>query len=192
MHKNRKMAWDTRTLVFLGLLAAMHVVLTRVFVIEIGSDYRISLGSVCTIMAGLWFGPVGGGVCGLVSDILGCILKGYAINPLITVAGVIWGVIPALMRFALVGKKTKKMAVLCVAVAITSVFSTLVFTTAGIAFINGGEFWVSAMALLPGRLAQWAIMTPIYCVLTCMLYFSPITNMVMNAAVRRVKDTAHA
>ncbi len=191
MQKNRKMAWDTRILVFLGLLVAMHIVLTRLFVIELGS-YRIAIGSVCTIMAGLWFGPVAGGVCGFVSDILGCILKGYAINPLITVAGVLWGVIPALMRFTVTGRKTKKTVMLCVAVAITSVFSTLGFTTAGVAFINGGEFWVSVMAILPGRLIQWAIMTPIYCVLTCMLYFSPITNMVLNATVRRIKNTAHA
>ena len=191
MQKNKKTAWDTRVLVFLGLLVAMHVVLTRLFVIELGS-YRISLGSVSTIMAGLWFGPVAGGVSGFVSDILGCILKGYAINPLITVAGILWGVIPAMMRRFIVGTKTKKTAALCVGVAITSVFSTLVFTTAGLAWINGGEFWVSVMAILPGRLVQWALMTPIYCVLTCMLYFSPITSMVLNATVRRVKDTAHA
>ena len=191
MRKNKKMAWDTRTLVFLGLLVAMHVVLTRLFVIELGS-YRISIGSVCTIIAGLWFGPLAGGVCGFVADILGCILKGYAINPLITVAGVLWGVIPALMRGLVNGSKAKKTAMLCVAVVIASILSTLGFTTAGVAWINGGEFWVSVMAILPGRVIQWALLTPIYCVLTSMLYFSPITSMVLNATVHRVKNTAHA
>lgn len=191
MQKNRKKTWDTHTLVFLGLLVAMHVVLTRLFVIELGS-YRISIGSICTIMAGLWFGPIAGGVSGLVSDILGCILKGYAINPLITVAGMLWGVIPALMSGLITGTKVRKTVVLCISVVLTAMCSTLGFTTAGVAWINGGEFWVSAAAIFPGRLVQWVIMTPIYCVLTCMLYFSPITSMVWNATVRKVKDTAHA
>ena len=47
----------------MALLIAMHLVLTRVLVIDLGA-YRISVGSVCTILAGLWLGPVAGGVCG--------------------------------------------------------------------------------------------------------------------------------
>ena len=85
---NAKMTWDTRTLVFLALLIAMHIVLVRLVVIDLGS-YRITIGSVCTIIAGLWFGPLAGGVSGLISDILGCILKGYAVNPFITVAAIL-------------------------------------------------------------------------------------------------------
>ena len=30
-------------------------------------------------------------------------------------------------------------------------------------------------AIMPGRLVQFVIMIPIYCVLTCLLYFSPLT-----------------
>ena len=88
MQKNKKTIWDTRTLVFVGLLAALHIVLTRLIVIELGS-YRITIGSVCTILAGLWLGPVAGGVSGLISDLLGCLIKGYAVNPFITVAAVL-------------------------------------------------------------------------------------------------------
>lgn len=187
MRKNRKMTWDTRTLVFLGLLIAMHIVLVRLVVIDLGS-YRITIGSVCTILAGLWFGPVAGGVSGLISDLLGCILKGYAVNPLITVAAILWGVIPALMRPLLTGSKAKKTAVLSVSVVITSILSTLVFTTAGLVFIIGYNFYV----IMPGRIIQWAIMTPIYCVLTCVLYFSPLTNLVLNVTVRRSDRAANA
>lgn len=185
MQKNNKMTWDTRTIVFLGLLVAMHIVLTRLVVIELGS-YRISVGSVCTVLAGLWLGPVAGGICGLLSDILGCLLKGYAINPLITVAAILWGVIPGLVRPMLTGGKVKKTAVICISVAATSVLSTLVFTTAGLVWILGYNFY----AIMPGRIAQWAIMTPIYCVLTCMMYFSPLTNMIGSAVIRRENRVA--
>lgn len=181
------MTWDTRTLVFLGLLVAMHIVLVRLVVIDLGS-YRITIGSVCTILAGLWFGPVAGGVSGLISDVLGCILKGYAINPLITVAAILWGVIPALMRPLMTGSKVKKTGMLWLSVVVTSILATLVFTTAGLVLLLGYNFY----AIMPGRIVQWAIMTPIYCVLTSVLYYSPLTNMVLNATTRKEGRAANA
>lgn len=185
MQKNSKTTWDTRTIVFLGLLVAMHIVLTRLIVIELGS-YRISVGSICTILAGLWLGPAAGGICGLLSDLLGCLLKGYAINPLITVAAVVWGIVPGLIRHMLSGGKGKKTILICVSVVVSSVFSTLIFTTAGLVWIIGYNFY----AIMPGRIAQWAIMTPIYCVLTCMMYFSPLTGLISNGIVRRENRVA--
>ena len=86
----KKQYWNVKTLVFMALLIAMHLVLTRVLVIDLGA-YRISVGSVCTILAGLWLGPVAGGVCGLCADIIGCFMKGYAVNPFITVAAILVG-----------------------------------------------------------------------------------------------------
>ena len=50
----KKQYWNVKTLVFMALLIAMHLVLTRVLVIDLGA-YRISVGSVCTILAGLWW-----------------------------------------------------------------------------------------------------------------------------------------
>lgn len=187
MQKNSKRTWDTRTIVFLGLLVALHIVLVRLVVIDLGA-YRITVGSVCTILAGLWFGPVAGGVSGLISDLIGCVLKGYAVNPLITIAAILWGVIPALMRPLMSGGKIKRITFACIAVTITSVLSTLVFTTAGLVLFMKFNFY----AIMPGRLIQWALMTPIYCVLTCVLYFSPLTNMVLNATVRGSGSAANA
>ncbi|MCD7885646.1 MAG: folate family ECF transporter S component [Lachnospiraceae bacterium] len=181
MHKSRKNSWDTRTLVFMGLLVAMHIVLTRLLVIELGS-YRITVGVVCTILSGLWFGPVAGGLCGMVADLLGCLLKGYAVNPFITVAAMCWGIVPALFRPLMNGTKRKKVVFICIGVFLASVCSTLGLTTTGLAVYNGGEFAVSFMALLPGRLIQWAIMMPIYCVLSSLLYISPMTVFVLNAS----------
>lgn len=185
MQKNSKRTWDTRTLVFMGLLVALHIVLTRLIVIELGS-YRISVGSVCTILAGLWLGPVAGGICGLVSDLLGCILKGYAVNPLITLAAITWGVAAGGTRQFLSGGRVKKTVILCTGITLASVLSTLIFTTAGLVWLLGYNFY----AIMPGRIVQWAIMTPIYCALTCMIYFSPLTLLVTGVAVRREKRMA--
>ena len=158
----------------MALLIAMHLVLTRVLVIDLGA-YRISVGSVTTILAGLWLGPVAGGVCGFCADIIGCFMKGYAVNPFITVAAILWGVLPDLAKpFFANRKKTGKTVGICVSIVVTAVLSSLVLTTAGLVIMLGYNFY----AIMPGRLVQFAIMIPVYCVLTCLLYFSPLTAMV--------------
>ena len=178
----KKQTWNVKTLVFMALLVAMHLVLTRVLVIDLGA-YRISVGSVCTILAGLWLGPVAGGVCGFASDIIGCFMKGYAVNPFITVAAILWGVLPALVRPLIANKKkTGKTVGICVSIVVTAILSSLVLTTAGLVIMLGYNFY----AIMPGRLIQCAIMIPIYCVLTCLLYFSPLTAMVAGDVAQAV------
>ncbi len=178
----KKQTWNVKTLVFMALLVAMHLVLTRVLVFDLGA-YRISVGSVCTILAGLWLGPVAGGVCGFASDIIGCFMKGYAVNPFITVAAILWGVLPALVRPLIANKKkTGKTVGICVSIVVTAILSSLVLTTAGLVIMLGYNFY----AIMPGRLIQFAIMIPIYCVLTCLLYFSPLTAMVAGDVAQAV------
>lgn len=178
MQKNGdKTYWNVKTLVFMALLVAMHLVLTRVLVVELGA-YRISVGSVCTILAGIWLGPAAGGVCGLAADILGCFLRGYAINPFITVAAILWGVIPALAKPLYIHRtKLWKMVGISVSIVITAILSSLFFTTAGLVLFQGYNFY----AILPGRLIQFAFLAPAYCLLTCMMYFSPLTTLVVGA-----------
>ena len=181
----KKQYWNVKTLVFMALLIAMHLVLTRVLVIDLGA-YRISVGSVTTILAGLWLGPVAGGVCGLCADVIGCFMKGYAVNPFITVAAMLYGILPALLKPLFVNrKKVGKTVGICVSIVVTSAISSLVLTTAGLVIMLGYNFY----AIMPGRLVQFAILIPVYCVLTCLLYFSPLTAMVVeNAAPAVLKN----
>lgn len=180
MHKNnRKTAWSTQTLVFMSVLTAMTLVLSRMLAIDLGFA-RFTLGSICTIMAGLWFGAAAGGTCGLAADLLGCLMQGYAVNPLITLGAMCWGVIPALMKPFMTGKKGRKTIILCASVLLASLAGTMGFTYAGLVLVLGYDF----RAILPARLAQFAAMTPVYCVLTCCLYFSPLTSMIHNMQIK--------
>ena len=52
MRKN-KQTWSVKTLVFLALLVAIQLVLSRVLVIDLGV-YRITLGTVATVLAGVF------------------------------------------------------------------------------------------------------------------------------------------
>lgn len=187
MQKNNHSVWNVKNLVFMALLVAMQLVLTRVLVIDLG-PYRITVGSVCTVLAGLWMGPVAGGVCGMCADIVGCFIKGFAVNPFITLAAILWGVIPALAK-KLYAKRTRtgKTIGISLSIIITGAISSLVLTTAGLVILLGYNFY----AIMPGRIVQYAIMMPVYCVLTCLLYFSPLTAMVAgNTAPQALKKAA--
>ena len=153
MQKN-KQTWSVKTLVFLALLVAIQLVLTRVLVIDLGV-YRITFGTIATILAGLWMGPVAGGVEGAVADIVGCFMKGYGVNPLITLSAITWGVVAGLAGNLMAQKSRKvKTAIMCAAIVISGVVGTLGFTTAGLVMI-GASFY----GIMPGRIVQFAIMT---------------------------------
>lgn len=174
MRKN-KQTWSVKTLVFLALLVAIQLVLSRVLVIDLGV-YRITLGTIATVLAGLWMGPVAGG----------CrrrrgrhhrmfherLWRESSDHFILQSRGVVAGAAGKLMA-----EKSRKVktVIMCAGIVISGVVGTLGFTTAGLVMI-GSNFY----AIMPGRLVQFAIMTPIYCVLTSLLYFSPLTSMVVG------------
>ena len=94
---------SVRTLTMLALLVAMSIVFSRVLSISTGF-VRFNLGSLPVLLAALLFGPWAGFAVGVVADMIGGVLAGYAINPLITlgagaiglVAGYAWQKLPNL------------------------------------------------------------------------------------------------
>ncbi len=88
---------NLRAIIMTAILAAMSIVLGKFLQIPIGDSFRISLENLPLILASFMFGPILGGACGLVADLLGCVLRGYAIIPLITVASCVMGIIPGLL-----------------------------------------------------------------------------------------------
>ena len=76
---------STKKLVVCALFAAMSIVLGKFLSIKIGDNIRISFENLSLIMSGIFFGPLVGLVTAAVADIVGCILYGYAINPIISV-----------------------------------------------------------------------------------------------------------
>lgn len=98
---------SVRNLTMLALLTAMSIVFSRVLSISTGF-VRFNLGSLPVLLAALLFGPGAGFAVGAVADLIGGVLSGYAINPLITlgagaigfVAGLAWKKLPE-MRLGL-------------------------------------------------------------------------------------------
>ena len=82
-------------------------------------------------MSGFLFGPLMGALVGLLSDLLGCILVGYAINPLVMLGavsiGFISGTASYIMKSSPLGLK------LGISVALSHVIGSVVIKTVGLA-----------------------------------------------------------
>ena len=157
MPKARTGRFTPVVLTYAGVLIALNIVLSKFISIPIGPTLRLSVSQVPLILAGLWLGPVVGGLCGLAGDLLGCLLSGYAPNPFITATAVIMGVVPALFasfirggvqggsysdRFARLGRI---MLVLAFCMLIGSQGST----TIGLSLLYGSPFRALWLSRLP-------------------------------------------
>ena len=124
MKKTRRM--KTQTLVLCALLMAMHVVLSY-FSIDLPL-MKINLSPLPIIIGGMMFGPVIGGMVGLLGSLLYQMLK-FGIDP----TTILW-IIPVGLRGLLVGlyAKTKKFRVnkveAVLLIVVTSIIATVLNT----------------------------------------------------------------
>lgn len=86
LKNNFRMFGNLRVLVCAALLAALSIIFGKF--LQIPNPFqefiRISFENTPIIMAGIFFGPVVGFVTGAIADVVGCVLYGYTINPIIT------------------------------------------------------------------------------------------------------------
>lgn len=99
--KSLRLFGNTRVLVISALFIAMSIVLGKVLAFNIGTSIRISFENLPLLMAGIFFGPFIGAAVGMGADIIGCLLVGYAINPVITLGAASIGFVAGLMSILL-------------------------------------------------------------------------------------------
>lgn len=169
-----------QTVVFAGVLVAMNLVLARVLAINIGSTLRITVSATPIYLASLWLGPLVGGICGGVSDLLGCLIQGYAPNPFILVTSVLAGVIPGVMKKYVFHDKvnTWKIAVMIV---LHGLVGSLGFTTAGLHIYYGTPWSV----LYATRTIQTAALTVANTILVSILYHSVLTRYISQSVFEK-------
>ena len=70
-------------MIMMALFIALSIVLGKQLSFTAG-PFRISFENLTVLMAGIFFGPLAGLTVGACADLFGCLLVGYAINPIIT------------------------------------------------------------------------------------------------------------
>ena len=132
-----------------AMMAALSIVLERFLPITPPSnmmDIRISFSNIPLILASILVSPVIGATAGVVSDIVGCFISGYAPFPLLTLAPLVMGFLPG----AILNKKDSySFFKVLFAVVITHVIASVFITTFGLSVMRGTPFVPMLITRLP-------------------------------------------
>ena len=136
MSKNRMMT--TKTLAYSALLAALQVAMARLFGLMPTEFTRFSIEAVPTVIAGILFGPVAGGLVGFTADLVGCLFSGYGYNPLFCIPPILYGVCGGLFR-PLLAKKMNLWSVLLTLLP-PVVLGSVFWQSFALGFVSGKGF----------------------------------------------------
>ena len=122
--------FSVRMIVLIGLLAAMSIVFGKLLAINIGSAIRISFENLPILMAGIFLGAPAGFLTGVLADVIGCLIVGYSINPIITLGAGCIGLLAGLVYRLL---KEKPLPVRVYSAVMTAhVIASMIIKSAGL------------------------------------------------------------
>lgn len=90
MLKNKN---NLKIIITLALFSAISIILGKFLAIPVGLYMRFSFESLPILLAGMMFGPFSGLTTAIIADLLGCILRGYEINLILTFGSAIIGLL---------------------------------------------------------------------------------------------------
>ena len=93
----RNQVFSTHNLVMMAALAAMQIILSRFLGIQVSDTLRLSFESIPVVLAGLWLGPLAGGIVGFVADTIGTMLSGLTWFPPLALNPIMEGVVAGLL-----------------------------------------------------------------------------------------------
>ncbi|MDH8677225.1 folate family ECF transporter S component [Fusibacter bizertensis] len=153
----KKRTISTSAIVKAALLATISIVLTRFLslMLVLGGlpALRVGVGSIPLIMSGMMFGPVVGGITGVVADIVG-----YMINPMggtyfpgFTVSAALYGVIAGILfkTFKIQNMKINFNLVNAVVMALFGVGLFVLMLSSDTLIFEGGKFIMNDTSALP-------------------------------------------
>ena len=159
-------------LAVMGLLTALTIIASRYLKIEIGTMIRLNFSSSFIMLSGIWLGPVAGALVGLVSDLLGCLVGGYAINPMYSLMPVMVGVFAALC--VPIFKQHKNIFVYAIVIFGITLVASSFYGTWALSVYYGSPYWPNFWT----RLGQGVFSTIMNTIVVYVLYNSQVTAMV--------------
>lgn len=160
-----------KVLTMSALFVALSIICGKYLKIPVGDVMRFSFENLPILMAGMAYGPIVGGTVGIVADLVGCFLVGYAINPLVTLGAAVIGVGGGLLF--IVFKKLPLLPRVLLTVVISHVLGSVLIKTAGLAAFYSIPFY---------ELMLWRLVN--YVIVAAMEVFL-IYAMLKNKALRR-------
>lgn len=151
-----KRSMTTKTLAYCALLAALNVVLSRLIGLMPNASSRFSIEAVPLFLAGMFFGPVAGGMVGFAGDFVGCLFSPFGYNPIFSVPPILYGVFGGLMRRYL--SANVSIPRLAVAFLLPVVLGSILYQSATLAYMYyEGVFLDGFLFYLSTRSVQFAV-----------------------------------
>ena len=163
---------NIRILTFSAVLVAMSIVCGKYLAFGVGNVLRFSFENLPIILGGVMFGPVVGALIGIGADLIGCILVGYAINPIITLGAAVIGLLSGAL-WRMMNRLPYALTVISVTV-ISHIVGSVLIKTFGLAMYYDMPIYV----LMLWRLLNYLIVGAVECLL---LYF-----VLKNKSVRSI------
>jgi dihydrofolate synthase / folylpolyglutamate synthase len=95
-----------KRLSIMAMFIALQIILSKFLMLQLAPSVRLSIDSVPILLAGIWFGPIAGGIVGTLADFLGTILfpTAGAYYPPLTIAFFLIGFVAGLMSLLIKNK----------------------------------------------------------------------------------------
>ncbi len=162
MQNGKKSLFTTQSLTKVAILISMSFLLKSFFVLTLPT-YRFTFYDIPLMVTGIMFGPLIGGLSGLIVDWFNILVPNNATGfNLFTISSMMWGIIPGLLLF---GRKELSIARIISAVLITSVICFSINTYQLYLFMGAG-----IVADLPFRIATLLIKLPLQVLILDILF----------------------
>lgn len=180
---------NVRVLVAAALLAAMSLILGKFLQIPnpFQNIIRISFENLPIIFAAISFGPAIGAVVGVAADLVGCLLYGYSINPLITLGAATVGIVAGVVSNYIVRRPTwlsTALSVLC-----AHICGSVVVKSFGLAAWYLSSYNMGLVELMLWRLLTYTVIGVAEFVILFLLFRSrAVTNQIEKFKTKRKKQ----
>ena len=156
-------------LCFAGILTAMSIVLGKF--LQIPNPFqefiRISFENLPIMIAGFTLGPIAATIVGVVADLIGCVLYGYAINWRITLGAAAIGLISGTL--ALIIRKPRSLSII-ISVCSAHLVGSVLIKSWGLAKWYLDSYELGYWEFVLWRLINYALIATAECVIICLLF----------------------
>ncbi len=173
-----------KILVLSSILAAISIVCGKYLAIPGGTVLRFSFENLPVLLSGVAFGPLVGAVVGAVADLIGSVMVGYTINPVVTLGAATVGLLGgAVFRL---GRPLPPLARLTLTVTVAHLIGSVVVKTLGLAAFYALPLW----ELMLWRLLNYLIIGALELMLLWLLLRNEGIRRQLNIQKREKDGTA--
>lgn len=130
---------DVRAIVSMALFIALSIIFGKFLAFNLTSSIRISLENLPIIAVAAAYGPIAGAVVAATADLIGCVMVGYTINPIITMGAIAIGLVAGSLSQINCNKCLKSI----ISVVPAHIIGSVIIKTIGLYVYYKLPFWLT-------------------------------------------------